>query len=45
MAPRFHTEIPLWKQGLTHPHMEMGNARFYMGNYKKQLPVSIWESP
>jgi hypothetical protein len=45
MAPRFHRGIPIWKQGLTHPHMEMGYPCFHMGNQMKGLPVSIWGSP
>jgi hypothetical protein len=44
-APHFHMRIPIWKWGLTHPHMEMGNLCFHMGNLKKQLPVSIQGSP
>jgi hypothetical protein len=34
-APHFHMGILIWKQGLTHPHMEIGNAHFHMGNYNK----------
>jgi hypothetical protein len=45
MTPCFHAGIPIWKQGLTHHHMEMGNACFHMGNHKKWLPVSIQGSP
>jgi hypothetical protein len=45
MTPHFHTGIPIWKLGLTHHHMEMGNARFHLGNNEKRLPVSIQGSP
>jgi hypothetical protein len=44
-SPCFHTGIPTWKWGLTHPHMEMGNICSHMGNHKKWLPVSIQGSP
>jgi hypothetical protein len=45
MTHHFHTEIPTWKRGLTHPHMEMGDPRFHMWNQKIRLPIFIWGSP
>jgi hypothetical protein len=45
MVSCFQKEIPIWKWGLTHPHMEMGFTRFHMGNQKIWLPIFIWGSP
>jgi hypothetical protein len=45
MASCCKTGIPMWKRGLTHPHMEMGSTHFHMGNQKIRLPIFIWESP
>ena len=45
MDPRFHMSIPIWKWGLTHPHMEKVNHCFHMGIEKFRLPVSMWGSP
>jgi hypothetical protein len=38
--PHFHTDIPIWKWGLLHHHMEMGNPCFHMGNQKYGSPFS-----
>ena len=31
MDPRFHMGIPIWKLGLTHPHIEMVHHCFVRG--------------
>jgi hypothetical protein len=45
MHPHFHTGIPIWKRGLTHPHIEMVNHRFYIVIEKFRLANSMWVSP
>ena len=41
MDLRYHTGIPIWERGLTHPHKEMVHHHFHMGIEKFWLPVSI----